>query len=101
MNGHPKQYILVDTKFNSRFHLDFQEHVFRTVWKPHLFCASFAGAQKVCFGDLNKEISLKSKMEPVVKYGVYKVILFRVSNYGTKCRFLKDNTEMDPSITPH
>ena len=35
INGHPKQYILADRICNSRFILDFQEHVFRTVRKIH------------------------------------------------------------------
>ena len=29
------------------------------------------GAKKVCFEDLNRDSFLKSKMKPVVKYGVY------------------------------
>ena len=51
--------------------MDFQEHVFKKVRKIHLFGAGSAGAQKVCFEDLSKDVFLKSKMKPVVKYGVY------------------------------
>jgi len=32
---------------------------------------SRAGARKVCFEGFSKAISWKSKMKPVVKYGVY------------------------------
>jgi len=63
-----RQYILVDTIFNCRFHFGLQENVFRKVQKIHLFGV---GAQNVCFEDLNKDMFLKSKMKPVVKYGVY------------------------------
>ena len=46
--------------------MDFQENVFRKVREIHT-----AGAEEVCFEDLSKDIFLKSKMKPVVKYGVY------------------------------
>ena len=46
------------------------------VLKTHLFGAGEAGANKVCFPDLSKNMFLgKSKMKPVVKYGVYKLVL--------------------------
>ena len=51
--------------------MDFQEHVFRKVFKTYLVGAGEAGAKKVCFPDFSKDIFLKSKMKPVVKYGVY------------------------------
>ena len=54
-NGHPKQYILVDTIFSYMFHFGLQENVFR----------------KVCAEDLTKDMFLKSKMKSVVKYYVY------------------------------
>ena len=38
-------------------------------------------------------------MKPVVKYGVYEDILLRVSIYGTKCWFFKENQKMDLSST--
>ena len=81
--------------------MDFQENVFTYVLKnTHLFGAAGAGANKVHFPDFLKTFSWKSKMKPAVKYGVYKDILLRVSIYGTKCRFLKENPKMDPSSTP-
>ena len=51
--------------------MDFQENVFKKVRKIHLLGPGSTGAKKVCFEDLSKDIFLKSKMTPVVKYGVY------------------------------
>ena len=62
--------LVFDTIFSYIFHFGLQETVFRTVWKMHL-SAGFADASKVCFEDLNKDISLESKMKHVVKYCVY------------------------------
>ena len=45
------------------FILDFKENVFRQVWKMHLFAAGSAGAKKVCFQDLNKDIFLEVQNE--------------------------------------
>ena len=51
--------------------MDFQEHVFRKVFKTHLFGAGGASAEKVYFPEFFKDMFLKFKMKPVVKYGVY------------------------------
>ena len=51
--------------------LDLQEHAFRTVRKTRLFGAGSAGAKKCVLRTDIKMFSLKSKMKPVVKYGVY------------------------------
>ena len=51
--------------------MDVQENVFKQVRKINLFGAGSAGAEKVCFEDLSKDIFLKSKMKNVVTYGVY------------------------------
>ena len=63
INGHHKQYILVDTIFNYIFHFGLQGNVFKTVRKIHLLDAGSAGAQKVCFEDLNKAIFLEVQNE--------------------------------------
>ena len=64
INGHPKQYILVDTIFNYRFHFGLQEHVFEQIQKIHLFGAGSAGAKKVFFEDLSIYIFLEVQNEP-------------------------------------
>ena len=47
--------------------LDFQETLFKHIKQIHLFGASSAGVEKVCFEDLNKEVFLKPKMQTVVE----------------------------------
>ena len=59
INGQHKQYLLVDTRFNYIFHLDFQEHVLIKVLKPRLSGASGAGSRKVYFPDFSKDIFLE------------------------------------------
>jgi len=71
--------------------LDIQENVVREVWKMHLWSAGSSSAKRVCFANLNKELFLKSKMQPVDKYGVYWDILLRVAIYVTKCIFFNEN----------
>ena len=63
INGHPKQYILADTIFNYRFHFGLQENVFKKIRKIHIFGAGSAGAKKVCFEDLSKDIFLEVQNE--------------------------------------
>ena len=71
-------------------------------FSKHTFWAPAEPAPNMCiFCTCLKTCSWKFKMKPVVKYGVYQDILLRVSIYGTKCRFLKENPEMDPSSIPH
>ncbi len=43
--------------------------------KTHLSGTGSAGARKVCFADLNKDMFLKSNMKHVVKYDFYLDIL--------------------------
>ena len=43
--------------------MDFQEHVFNKVRKRNLLGAGSAGAQKVCFEDLSKDIFLEVQNE--------------------------------------
>ena len=83
INGHPKQYILVDTIFNYRFHLGLPGK-----------CLYLSPRKGAFPGLFLKTLSRQSKMKPVVKYSVYQDILLRVSIYGTKCRFCKEHTEM-------
>ena len=64
-----KQYIQVDIIFNYIFHFGLQENACRKVRNTHL-CSGTAGARKVCFEDLNNDISWKSKMKHIVKYDV-------------------------------
>jgi len=59
INGHHNQYILVGTIFNYMFHVGLQEHVFKTVRKIHLLGTGSAGAKKVCFEDLSKDVFLE------------------------------------------
>ena len=66
------------------FTLDFQENVFAKVWKLRRSSTGFAGARKVSFEDLNKDVFLKSKMEHVVKYDVYLYMLLVGSMHVTK-----------------
>ena len=70
-SGHPKQYILVDTIFNCRFDLDFQEmSSFKS--SKHTFVAPPEPAPKRCiFRTFLKAFSWKSQMKPVVKDCVY------------------------------
>jgi len=63
MNGHPEQYILVDTIFNYSFHFGPPENVFKQIPKIHLFGAGSAGAKKMCFEDLNTEMFLEVQNE--------------------------------------
>ena len=43
--------------------LDFQENVFKQVRKMLMFGADFAGAQKVCYEDLFKDMFLEVQNE--------------------------------------
>ena len=70
-HGHPRQYILVDTIFNHRFHFGLKENVCRQLQKTYLLRAGEAGKKHVCSNRCSKDILLKSTMKPVVKYGVY------------------------------
>ena len=68
INGHHKQYILVDTIFNHIFLVGLPGNVFRQVRK---YIPFGAGARKVFVEDSNKDMSWKPKMKHVVKCCVY------------------------------
>ena len=89
-----KQYIQVDIIFNytcTCFILDFQEHVVRTVRKMYLLGAALAGAKKVCFDYLNKDMFLEVQKH-VDKYDVYLNIFLMGSIYVIKSTCLRGNS---------
>ena len=73
--------------------MDFQESVFKQVREIHLFGAGSAGAKRCVLRTSVKTFSWKSKMKPVVKYGVYLDILLMGSTYVIKYVFLMETPD--------
>ena len=78
INGHPKQYILVGTIFNYRFHFGLLGTcIYLSPQHTHVWRRE---NMRIVWTFL-KTFSWKSKMKPVVKYGVHLDILLRVPIY--------------------
>jgi len=64
-------------------------------FEKYIFLAPASPAPKRCvLRTFQKTFSWKSKMKPVVKYGVYWDILLRVPIYVTKCRLFKEKSKI-------
>ena len=99
INGHHKQYIQVDIIFNYMFHFRLPgKCLYLSPQNTPFWRRAEPAPKRFISRTFLKTFSWKSKMKNVVKYCVYQDILLRVSICGTKCRFFKENPEMDPPV---